>query len=86
MSKLRLSRFVAVLAASSLLLGIAGTAHAKLIGFHGTLSIGLPGLPPIVATGVGPAILNNSAGIGGHLATLQILANTVSVTGAVWTP
>ena len=50
MSKHRLSHFVAVLAASSLLLGIAGTAHAKLIGFNGTLSIGLAGQPPVVAT------------------------------------
>ena len=83
MSRLRLSHFVAVLAASALLLGIADTAHAKLIGFHGTLSIGLPGLPPVVATGVGQAILNSSAGIGGHLTTLQILTNTVSVTGAI---
>ncbi len=83
MLRLQLSHFVAVLAASSLLLGIAGTAQAKLIGFHGTLSIGLPGLPPVVATGVGPAILNNSAGIGGHLTTLQILANTVSGTGLI---
>ena len=84
MSRLRLSHFVAVLAASGLLLGITGTAHAKLIGFHGTLSIGFAGLPPIIATGVGQAILNNSAGIGSHLATLQILANTVSITGATF--
>ena len=83
MSRIRLSHFVAILAASGLLFGIAGTAHAKLIGFHGTLSIGLAGQPPVVATGVGQAILNSSAGIGGHLVTLQILSNTVSVTGAV---
>ena len=66
MFRLRLSHWVAVLAASGLSLGITGTANAKLIGFHGTLSISLRGLPPIVATGVGPAILNNSAGIGGR--------------------
>ena len=83
MSKLRLSHFVAVLAASSLLLGIAGTGNAKLIGFHGTLSISVGGLPPIVATGVGQTILNSSAGIGGHLTTLQILTNSVAVTGAI---
>ncbi len=83
MSRFRLSHFAAVLAASGLLLGITGTAHAKLIGFHGTLSIGFVGLPPIIATGVGQAILNDSAGIGGHLATLQILTNTVAITGAV---
>ena len=52
MCKLRLSHCVAVLIAS-LLLGIAGSAHAKLIGFNGTLSIGLPGQPPVVATGPG---------------------------------
>ena len=83
MLRLRLPHFVAVLAASGLLFGIAGTAHAKLIGFHGTLSIGFAGLPPIVATGVGQAILNSSAGIGGHLVTLQILSNTVSITGVI---
>jgi len=82
MSRIRLSYFVAVLVASGISIGIAGTAHAKLIGFHGTLSISLGGLPPVVATGVGQAILNHSAGLGGHLTTLQILANTVSVTGA----
>ncbi len=70
--------------ASVLLLGVAGTAHAKLIGFQGTLSISLAGLPPIVATGSGNAVLNGSiGGIGGHLTTLQILTNTVSVTGAI---
>ena len=84
MSRLRLSYFVAVLAASGLLLGIAATAHAKLIGFHGTLSIGLAGQPPIVATGSGSALLNGSVGgIGGHLTTLQIFTNSVAITGAV---
>jgi len=84
MSKLRLSHCVAVLAASSLLLGIAGTANAKLIGFNGTLSISLAGQPPIVATGSGNALLNGSVGgLGAHLTTLQILTNTVSVTGAI---
>ncbi len=82
-SGLRLSHCVAVLAASSLLLGIADTAHAKLIGFNGTLSISFDGLPPVVATGSGNAVLNGSGGLGGHLTTLQILTNTVSVTGAV---
>ena len=68
--------------ASVLLLGTADTAHAKLIGFNGTLSIGFP--VPVVATGSGNALLNGSiGGIGGHLTTLQILSNSVSVTGAV---
>ncbi len=73
-----------LLVALALGAGLASTANAKLIGFHGTLSIRLGGLPPIVATGGGTAILNGSAGIKGnpHLTTLQILANTVSVTGA----
>ena len=84
MFRLRLSRFVAVLAASSLSFGITGTAHAKLIGFNGTLSISLGSLPPIVATGSGNALLNGSVGgLGAHLTTLQILTNTVSVTSAV---
>ncbi len=84
MSRLRLSHCVAVLAASGLLLGIASTANAKLIGFHGTLSLRLGGLPPVVATGGGGALLNASVGgLGGHLTTLQILANTVSVTGTL---
>ena len=87
MSNLRLSHCVAVLAASSLLIGIAGTAHAKLIGFNGTLSIGLAGQPPIVATGSGNALLNGSVGgIGGHLATLQIFTNSVAVTGSAVVP
>ncbi len=73
---------LAILAATSFLLGIAGTAHAKLIGFNGTLSISLGVLPPIVATGSGNALLNGSiGGLGAHLTTLQILTNTVSVTG-----
>ncbi len=75
---------VAVLTASGLSLGITGTAHAKLIGFNGTLSVVLSILPPIVATGSGSALLNGSiGGIGGHLTTLQILTNTVSVTGTL---
>ena len=81
MSRIRLSRFVAFLAASGLLLGIAATAHAKLIGFNGTLTNQIGSRLPIVATGSGNALLNSSAGIGGHLTTLQILANTISVTG-----
>ncbi len=84
MSRLQLSHFVAVLATSALLLGIAGTAHAKLIGFHGTLSISFGVLPPVVATGGGGALLNASVGgLGGHLTTLQILANPVSVAGTL---
>ena len=69
--------------ASVLLLGIAGTAHAKLIGFNGTLSISLGGQPPVVATGSGNAVLNGSGGLGGHLTTLQILTNSVAITSAV---
>ncbi len=65
MSRLRLSHCVAVLAASGLLFGIAGTANAKLIGFNGTLSLRLGTLPPFVATGSGTALHNASAGIGG---------------------
>ena len=80
MAGLRLSHFVTILAASALLLGIAGPAHAKLIGFSGTLSISFGGLPPGVATGSGSAILNGSiGGLGGHLTTLQILTNSVSL-------
>ena len=77
---------VSILTASALLCGIASTAHAKLIGFNGTLSIQMPWAfkgPPIVATGSGNAVLNSSAGIGGHLVSLQILPNTVSATGGV---
>ena len=64
-------KLLAILAATGLLFGIAGTANAKLIGFHGTLSLGLGGLPPIIATGVGLAILDGSAGLKGdpHLTT-----------------
>ncbi len=80
MFRLRLSRFVAVLAASSLSFGITDTAHAKLIGFNGTLSVSLGALPPVVATGSGNAVLNGSTGgLGGHLTTLQVLTNTVSI-------
>ena len=76
---------LAILAATSFLLEIAGTAHAAPVEFSGTLSVGLAGQPPIVATGSGNvAVLNGSVGgLGGHLTTLQILTNTVSVTGAV---
>ncbi len=75
---------LAILIASVLLPGITDTAHAKLIGFTGTLSISFSGLTPFVATGSGNALLNSSVGgIGGHLTTLQILTNTVSVTGAI---
>ena len=81
-------KLLAILAATGLLFGIAGSAQAKLIGFNGTLSIGLGSLPPIVATGSGNAILNSSAGIKGdpHLTTLQILANTVSITQSAIVP
>ena len=82
MSRLRLSHFVTVLATSVLLLGIASTGNAKLIGFNGTLSIGFP-VPVVAITGSGNALLNSSAGIGGHLTTLQILANSVAITSAV---
>ena len=36
-------KLLAILAATGLLFGIAGTANAKIIGFNGTLSIGLGG-------------------------------------------
>ncbi|MEE8476113.1 MAG: PEP-CTERM sorting domain-containing protein [Myxococcota bacterium] len=75
---------LAIGVASVLLLGVVDTAHAKLIGFNGTLNVGLPGLRPVVATGSGNALLNGSVGgLGGHLTTLQILTNSVSVTGAI---
>ncbi len=79
-----MSHGLAIGIASVLLLGITGTAQAKLIGFTGTLSISLGVLPPIVATGSGNALLNGSVGgLGGHLTTLQILTNSVAITGAI---
>ncbi len=82
-------KLLAILAATGLLFGIAGSAQAKLIGFNGTLSIGLSDLPAIIATGSGNAILNSSAALikdAGHLTTLQILSNTVSITQSAIVP
>ena len=73
-------KLLGILAAGALLFGTVGTAHAKIIGFHGTVGVSLGALPPINATGAGLAILNNSnGGVKGaiHLNTMQILTNTV---------
>jgi hypothetical protein len=75
-----------VLAVAALLLGAAGSAQAKLIGFDGTLTIELGSLPPLTSTGVvgiGGATLNGSTTFTDHLNTLQVVSGVINGTAVV---
>jgi len=60
-----------LLVATLLILGFAGTASAKTLGWHGTLDIDLGALDTLRLEGSGVATVNNSSG-GTHLNTLRI--------------
>jgi len=56
-----------------LVIGAAGRAEARLLGFHGTLSLQVGPLAEIRVIGSGTAILNQSTGgLGGHLDTIRL--------------
>ena len=69
--------------AIALVIGAAGPADARVLGFHGTLSLQVGPLAEIRVIGSGPAILNQSTGgLGGHLDTIRfatpnLIAGTV---------
>jgi hypothetical protein len=54
-----------------LVLGVAGTANAKTLGWHGTLDLDLGALDTIRIEGSGVSTVNNSGG-GNHLNTLRL--------------
>ncbi len=68
-------RLLGIVAAGALLFAFAGTAQAKIIGWHGTLDLLVSTAATIRVTGGGGLILNGSSGgkAGVHLNTIQIL-------------
>ena len=70
------------LAASLLVFGLAGQAHAVALGFTGTLEIQLATLNPVVVEGTGIAIVNGD-GAAGHLTGFQIPASPFATAGFV---
>ena len=79
----KLFGFLAVVA---LLLGTAGSAQAKLIGYDGTLNIELGTLPPLAfvgVVGIGGATLNGSSTATDHLFTLQMASGFITGTAVV---
>jgi len=70
------------LAASLLVFGLAGQAHAVSLGFNGTFAIQLATLDPVVIAGTGTAIVNGAGGEG-HLTGLQVPASPFAITGFV---
>ncbi len=69
-------------AASLLVFGLAGRAHAAVLGFTGTLAVQISTLDPVEISGAGNAIVNGD-GEAGHLTALQIPASPFAVTGFV---
>ena len=69
-------------AASLLVFGLAGRAHAVVLGFTGTLAIQIVGLDPVEISGAGNAIVNGD-GEAGHLKSLHIPASPFAVTGFI---
>jgi hypothetical protein len=70
------------LAASLLVFGLAGQAHAVALGFTGTLEIQLATLDPVVVAGTGIAIVNGE-GVAAHLTGIQIPASPFATAGFV---
>jgi hypothetical protein len=70
------------LAASLLVFGLAGQAHAVSLGFTGSLSVAITGVDPVLLPGTGTAVINGS-GAGGHLTGLELPANVFAVTAVV---
>jgi hypothetical protein len=85
---MRRMRTLGVLVAVAAVVGSAGgAAHARMLGFEGTLTLDLVTLGPLSATGacgLDCAILNGSAG-GDHLETLSIV-KPGAITGAATVP
>jgi len=69
-------------AASLLVFGLAGQAHAVALGFTGTIAVQISTLDPVIVPGAGTAIVNGD-GQQGHLTGLQIPASPFAVTGIV---
>jgi hypothetical protein len=71
------------LAASLLVFGLAGQAHAVSLGFTGTLQIQLATLDPVTIPGGGTAAIVNGSGAAGHLTALQVPASPFATAGFV---
>jgi len=69
-------------AASLLVFGLAGQAHAVALDYTGSISVAITGIAPIVFSGGGTATVNNSAGAG-HLQALNVAASDVGISGFV---
>jgi hypothetical protein len=67
-------------AASLLVFGLAGQAHAVALGFQGTLSIQIATLPPVVILGSGVATVNGG-NPSGHLTALTVPAGVFATVG-----
>ena len=65
-------------AASLLVFGLAGQAHAVALGFSGSVTIKLATLDPIAITGTGVATVNG-ANAAGHLSGLQFAASPFNI-------
>jgi hypothetical protein len=70
------------LAASLLVFGLAGQAHAVSLGWTGTFAIQLATLNPVVISGAGTSLVNGSAA-GGHLSGLTVPASPFATAGFV---
>ncbi len=70
------------LAASLLVFGLAGQAHAVSLGFTGSLSVQIATLDPVVLPGAGTATVNGSSGPG-HLTELNLPAGVFAVQAIV---
>ncbi len=70
------------LAASLLVFGLAGQAHAISLGFTGSLAVQISALDPVTLPGAGTAIINGSGG-GGALTGLELPQGVFAVTAIV---
>ena len=70
------------LAASLLVFGLAGQAHAVSLGFSGSLSVQIATLDPVVLPGAGTATINGSGGPG-HLTGLTLPEGVFQVAAIV---
>lgn len=71
-------KFLGVLAAAFIAMGVAGAAHAATLDFSGSLSLRIATLNPIPVPGSGSATVNG-AGVAGHLTSLGIPAGPFAV-------
>ena len=70
------------LAASLLVFGLAGQAHAVSLGWTGSFAIQLATLNPVVISGAGTSLVNGS-GAGGQLSGLTVPASPFATAGFV---